>query len=100
MPDKANNVTVRIFDEEYPIAGVSDPDYITKVADYVDTKMREAALHSRVHARDKVAILAALSIASELHERDEQVSTVKSDRDDRIDQMIVQLESMLDGASG
>ena len=57
MPDTAaeKKVVVRIFGEEYPITGVSDPANISRIADIVDSRMREAARVSRSQARDKVA---------------------------------------------
>ena len=59
-----NKVVVNIFGEDYPITGVTDPSYISRVADFVDARMKEAAGGSRVHSRDRIAILAAMSLAS------------------------------------
>ena len=66
-----NKVVVHIFGEDYPFTGVNDPAHIVRVAEYVDSKMNEAARVGRIQARDKVAILAAMSIASELLEKSE-----------------------------
>ena len=74
-----NKVVVRIFGEEYPITGLDDPAYISKVADFVDARMQEIARQSRTRARDKVAILTALSLASELLEQSDKLEEVTSD---------------------
>lgn len=75
MTDSANKnrVVVTISGEDYPIAGVSDPSYISKVANIVDTRMKDVAQDNQAAARDRVAILAAMSIASELCETSEQL---------------------------
>lgn len=91
----ANKVMVSIYGEDYPITGFGDPAYISKIADYVDAKMKEAAGSGRIVARDKVAILAALSIASELHgERDTRKMSGKQ-YDKRIDDILTRLDKAL-----
>ena len=63
---KNNSVRVEIFDQAYNLRG-SDPDYILKLADYVDSKMR--AVSEQTHTVDtaRLAVLAALNIADEYH---------------------------------
>jgi cell division protein ZapA len=63
----ANNTSVRveIFDQAYNLRG-SDPDYILKLAEYVDSKMRAVAEQTHTVDTSRVAVLAALNIADEL----------------------------------
>lgn len=91
----SNKVMVNIYGDEYPIAGVSDPNYISRIAKYVDAKMKEAAKNSRVVAKDKVAILAAMSIASELHGEKEKVQLSGEQFEARIDGILARLDSAL-----
>jgi cell division protein ZapA len=90
-----NKVVVRILGEEYPIVGAADPAYISRVADLVDTRMQEIARQGRTQARDKIAILTALSLASELLEQSGQV-----DKDGaqigKLDGLLYQLDKALD----
>jgi cell division protein ZapA len=60
------SVRVEIFDLAYNLRG-SDPAYIMKLAEYVDGKMR--AVSEQTHTVDtfRIAVLAALNIADELH---------------------------------
>ena len=68
-----NTEKVEIFGQEYKIKGVGDPHYIHRIAGYVDQKMREIAHSSGIMSQSRIAILAALNIADELHqERDER----------------------------
>ena len=50
---------------EYKIKG-ADPEYIQKVAAYVDAKMRELERRLAAGAPARIAILASLNIADEL----------------------------------
>jgi cell division protein ZapA (FtsZ GTPase activity inhibitor) len=62
--DKPLKVT--IYGQEFPLKG-KDPDFIHKVADYVDGKMKEVGANMPGSTTiDKVAIIAALNIAGEL----------------------------------
>lgn len=90
---KENKVIVNIFGEEYPITGVSDPAHISKIADLIDSRMREASEGSQVSGRDKIAILAALSIASELDETRQRESFLTDDLDQTLDGLIERIDS-------
>ncbi len=64
---------VEIFGQEYKIKGVGNPQYIHKIAGYVDRKMREIAHSSGIMSQSRIAILAALNITDELcQEREER----------------------------
>jgi cell division protein ZapA len=60
------SVRVEIFDQAYNLRG-SDPDYILKLADYVDSKMRAVAAATNTIDTVRLAVLAALNIADEYH---------------------------------
>jgi cell division protein ZapA len=67
VKDSANNsVRVEIFDQAYNLRG-SDPDYILKLAEYVDAKMRAVAEQTHTVDTVRLAVLAALNIADEYH---------------------------------
>ena len=90
-----HKVTVNIYGEEYPITGVSDPSYISRIADFVDLRMRETAKGSRTAARDKVAILTAMSIASELQEKKDDSNNFSEQFNAKIEHLINRLDSVL-----
>jgi cell division protein ZapA len=60
------SVRVEIFDQAYNLRG-SDPDYILKLAEYVDSKMRAVAAATNTIDTVRLAVLAALNIADEFH---------------------------------
>ena len=94
-----NKVVVNIFGEDYPITGGDDTEYITQIAKYVDTRMKEIAEVSRAKARDKVAILTALSLASELHEKKNNLSDISHVHDERFNLLIQRLDQALANSS-
>src|SRR5436190_11396762 len=60
------SVRVEIFDQAYNLRG-SDPEYILKLADYVDSKMRAVSEQTQTVDTARLAVLAALNIADEYH---------------------------------
>ena len=90
-----NKVVVNIFGEDYPIKGVTDPSYISRVADFVDARMKVAAGDSRIRSRDRIAILAAMSLASELMEVKEQLDGSEGQLSSQADRILARIESEL-----
>jgi cell division protein ZapA len=64
----ANNDSVRveIFDQGYNLRG-SDPEYVLKLAEYVDSKIRAVAEQTHTVDTARLAVLAALNIADEYY---------------------------------
>jgi len=60
-------VKVQIFGQTYSIRGELDENYVQKLARYVDEKMHAIAGATATVDTQKVAVLAALAIADELH---------------------------------
>lgn len=60
------SVRVEIFDQVYNLRG-SDADYILKLAEYVDMKMRAVSEQTATVDSVRLAVLAALNIADEYH---------------------------------
>ena len=61
-----DSIRVEIYDQGYTLRG-TDSDYIAKLADYVDLKMRAVAEKTSTVDSLRVAVLAALNIADEYH---------------------------------
>jgi cell division protein ZapA len=79
VKDAANHsVRVEIFDQPYNLRG-SDAEYILKLADFVDSKMRAVAEQTNTVDTARLAVLAALNIADEYHllKRGQDVGTVE-----------------------
>ena len=63
----ASPIKVEIFGQPYAIRGELDEAYVHKLAQYVDEKMHAIAAGTATVDTQKVAVLAALAIADELH---------------------------------
>jgi len=61
----ADYISVDIYDQTYHLRG-EDPEYIRRLADIVDAKMRAVASHGKTVDSLRVAVLAAVNIADEL----------------------------------
>lgn len=61
------SIRVEIYNQTYSIRSDGDNDYIYRLAEYVDKKMRDISSGTLTVDSLKVAILAALHIADELH---------------------------------
>ncbi len=59
-------IQVEIYDQVYNLRGV-DTDYILRLAEFVDTKMRSVAEQTSTIDSLRLAVLAALNIADEYH---------------------------------
>src|ERR1051325_2429592 len=60
-------IRVEIYNQTYNIRSDGDSEYLMKLADFVDSRMREISSGTLTVDSLKVAILAALHIADELH---------------------------------
>lgn len=86
-----NSIRVEIFDQAYNLRG-SDPDYIYKLAEYVDMKMRAVSEQTNTVDSLRLAVLAALNIADEFHVLKRKYDGVAKDMGQRTSS----LESALD----
>lgn len=61
-----NQIEVQIFGQSYTIKGEADGQYVSKLAGYVDGKMRDLAKTAQNMPVTKLALLAAINITHEL----------------------------------
>ena len=94
-----NNTSVRveIFDQAYNLRG-SDPEYILKLADYVDSKMRAVAEQTNTIDTVRLAVLAALNIADEYHLLKRNASAGSGAYAQRANRLANALDKVLDEA--
>jgi cell division protein ZapA len=63
----SNRVKVEIYGQSYTLSGDLDESYVQKLARYVDEKMQAVAEATQTVDSVRVAVLAAMAIADELH---------------------------------
>jgi cell division protein ZapA len=64
--DAKNRVHVKIYGEEYTMRGPASPDYMKRIAHYVDEKMRVIGQSNHRLGINKIAVLTAINLADEL----------------------------------
>ena len=72
-------IEVTIYGQNYTILGDATPDYMHKLAKYVDTKMREITKQTATVSSAKVAILTALNLANEIFQLREEQTKLDND---------------------
>src|SRR5437763_16486494 len=91
----SETIRVEIYDQSYTVRSDGDPDYLKQLAEYVDQRMREISSGTLTVDSRKVAILAALYIADELHQlrkaheqADEQLATRSVECSEMLDRLL------------
>ncbi len=85
-------VPVEIHGQRYPIRSTLEPEYVARLAAYVDEKIRTAAESTPTGDSLRLAVLAALNIADELF----RCREVNRTRDGELADRAGQLERLLD----
>jgi len=88
------SVRVNIYDQIYNLRG-SDPEYITKLAEYVDLKMRSVAEQTSTVDSLRLAVLAALNIADEYHILKRKYESIANDVTKRANNLAGALDEVL-----
>ncbi|MBZ5628144.1 MAG: cell division protein ZapA [Acidobacteriia bacterium] len=89
-----NSVRVEIYDQAYNLRG-TDPDYIFKLAEYVDGKMRAVAEQTSTVESLRLAVLAALNIADEFHLLKRKYDTIANEMNQRTNSLANALDEVL-----
>src|SRR6476660_3434150 len=93
--DPSPTIKVEIYDQAYTVRSDGDPEYLKQLAEYVDQRMREISSGTLTVDSRKVAILAALYIADELHQlrrqteqADDQLATRSAECSELLDRLL------------
>jgi cell division protein ZapA len=91
----APTIRVEIYNQTYNIRSDGDSEYLMQLADFVDARMREISSGTLTVDSLKVAILAALHIADELHrmkqtyeQADSQLATRSGECAEMLDRLL------------
>jgi len=90
--DASPTIKVEIYDQAYTVRSDGDPQYLKELAEYVDQRMREISSGTLTVDSRKVAILAALYIADELH----QLQKIYNQADEQLASRSTECSEMLD----
>ncbi len=100
--ETAQSIRVEIYNQTYNIRSDGDNEYILRLAEYVDSKMREISSGTLTVDSLKVAILAALHVADEYHQlkksqesNDSQLASRSAECAEILDKFLKQKEPVL-----
>jgi cell division protein ZapA len=99
MAEKANHVQVEIFGQTYSVKHGGNPDYVQKLAAYVDEAMKDVSRASGAVDSLRVAVLAALNLADECFGARQEADTRQSSSA-QVDERALRLARKLGAALG
>jgi cell division protein ZapA len=99
MSAEKTSVTVRIAGEEHTIRANTEPSYTRKCAQLVDDRIHEIRLQAGLIEGHKAAILAALSIADEYFQAQEEIGRVRADLGNRAAKLTERIARHLPGVA-
>ncbi|MBV8630716.1 MAG: cell division protein ZapA [Silvibacterium sp.] len=83
VTENADYISVDIYDQTYHLRG-DDREYIHRLAEIVDAKMRAVASHGKTVDSLRVAVLAALNIADELVTLERRYDSLAGSQESRV----------------
>lgn len=89
------SVRVEIYDQAYNLRG-TDAEYIIRLAEFVDTKMRSVAEQTSTVDSLRLAVLAALNIADEYHLLKKKYEALAGEYRRRADMLAGALDEVLE----
>ena len=98
--EDSNQVTsVRIYNQTYQIRSGDDPDYVERLAEYVNDRMTEVSELTPTVDSFKVAVLSALNIADEYFSTKEKLNNFEEKVREKSEKMSKLLEPFVDVGS-
>lgn len=94
-PQDATSVDVEIFGSIYQLRG-GNREHLQKLAAVVDRKMREIGRHLPTVDAGKIAILAALNLADELLQSNQQQEGERAEIIEKVSELVGELKSALE----
>ena len=89
MSEENNQVQISIFGQEYSVKAPANPEYIKKIAEFLDEKMREVQSgFSTTQSSTRIAILAGMNITDELFNSRQSGDSVNNDVEQKISSLI------------
>ena len=94
--NKAESYNVSIYDDEYALLSDEPKEFVTRAATQVDEAMREIAEKTGLKDSKKIAVLAALRMASQLTKVESERAVAQEEKEKLIDQIDQELFDLSD----
>lgn len=96
MMVQKTSVTVRIAGEEHTIRASAEPEYTRRCAKLVDDRIHQIRVQAGLIEGHKAAILAALSIADELFQSQEEAEQARAEAGARAARLADRIQQALE----
>ncbi len=90
------HVKIEIYNQTYNVQADENEEYLKELAAYVDAKMRTVAEATRTVDSVRVAVLAALNIADELHTIRKRQDDIEGPLRKRVEKCVAMVEKALE----
>ncbi|MFZ0637933.1 MAG: cell division protein ZapA [Candidatus Acidiferrales bacterium] len=87
---------IEIYNQTYNVQADENEEYLKELAAYVDAKMRTVAEATRTVDSVRVAVLAALNIADELHTIRKRQDDIEGPLRKRVEKCVAMVEKALE----
>lgn len=87
---------IEIYGQQYNVRADENEDQLKELAAFVDTKMREVAEATHTVDSVRVAVLAALNIADELHTLQARLEVIDGPLQKRVEKCVTMVEKALE----
>ncbi len=95
MAKSQDGIRVEIYDQEYHMRGDLDPEYIHRLAKFLDQRMRLIAARTKTVDSLRVAVLAALNLADEYHQLKARHEATTKQVDEKVSEYSEVLDELL-----
>jgi cell division protein ZapA len=89
-------VKIEIYNQSYNVQADENEEYLKGLAAFVDEKMRSVAEATRTIDSVRVAVLAALNIADELHSLKRRQDAIEGPLRQRVEKCVAMVEKTLE----
>lgn len=87
---------IEIYGQSYSVHADENEEYLKELASYVDTRMRKVAAATHTVDSVRVAVLAALNIADELHTIQRRQDAIEGPLRKRVEKCVTMVEKALE----
>ena len=91
-----NRVKIEIYGQAYNVHADGNEDQLRELAAFVDAKMRMVAEATHTVDSVRVAVLAALNLADELHSAQSRLEAIEGPLQKRVEKCVTMVEKALE----
>ena len=96
----SRTVEIEIYGQRYAVKGEADPEYVQRLAGYVDGQMRELSRSMKTATPSKLAVLTAINLVHQLFEAERLRQQGEAEVEERAVSLLESIEEQLKPTKG